>query len=172
MKIKANLVAGKITSNSVESQNLFSTQNFGEKVQDKIFYSLAEAFYLVKLGKMDIYTFQNKKLIHKELEKKLEKLDKKFNNKYLVFRDLRKKGYVVKSALKFGAEFRVYEKGKKPGKAHAKWLCFPVSENKSFTWQDFTAKNRVAHSTKKNLLIAVVDEECSISYFEIKWSRP
>jgi tRNA splicing endonuclease len=39
------------------------------------------------------------------------------------------------------------------------------------TWQDFASKNRIAHSTKKRLLIAVVDEENDVSYFEINWMK-
>ena len=58
----------------------------------------------------------------------------------MVFRDLRQKGYIVKTALKFGAEFRVYEPGKKIGQDHAKWILFPVSETQHLTWQDFSAK--------------------------------
>jgi tRNA-intron endonuclease len=40
------------------------------------------------------------------------------------------------------------------------------------TWHDFSAKNRIAHSTKKNLLIAIVDEEGDVSYYEVSWKRP
>jgi tRNA-intron endonuclease len=170
--IKANLISEKITSNSSEAQNLFSSQRFGEKIGEKIFYSLSEALFLIEGKKMEIANFQNKKLSKKEIMKKFQKIDKKFKTKYLVFKDLRKKGYIVKTALKFGAEFRVYEKGKKIGKDHAKWILFPVSETNSLTWHDFSAKNRVAHSTKKNLLIAIVDEEGDVSYYEVSWKRP
>jgi len=170
--IKANLISEKITSNSAEAQNLFSSQRFGEKIGEKIFYSLSEALFLVENKKMEIYNFQNKKISKKDLLKKLQRIDKKFKTKYLVFKDLREKGYIVKTALKFGAEFRVYEKGEKIGKNHAKWILFPVSETNSLTWHDFSAKNRVAHSTKKNLLIAIVDEEGDVSYYEVEWLRP
>lgn len=172
MKIKATIIANEITSNSKEAMNLQSAQRFGEKIGEKILYSLSEAFYLVEENKMEIFNHQDKKLSKKEIEKKFQRLNKDFKNNYLIFKDLRKKGYIVKSALKFGATFRVYDKGKRPGKAHAKWICFPVQENKSLKWQDFAAKNRVAHSTKKNLLVAIVDEEAGISYFEIRWTRP
>jgi len=104
--------------------------------------------------------------------RKFEKIDKKFKTKYIVFKDLRSRGLIVKTALKFGAEFRVYEKGKEIGKDHAKWILFPVSENQEMTWHDFSGKNRVAHSTKKNLLIAVVDDEQDVSYYEVRWIRP
>jgi tRNA-intron endonuclease len=74
--------------------------------------------------------------------------------------------------LKFGADFAVYDRGVKPGQDHAVWLVYPVHESERFNWRDFSAKNRVAHSTKKRLMIAVVDDERDVTYFEIKWTRP
>jgi tRNA-intron endonuclease len=168
-KIQASLISEKISSNSKEAHNLHQTKRFGKKSQEKIFYSLSEAFYLFKSKKLEILNNHQKSLQENEILKKFERIDKKFKTKYIVFKDLRKKGYVVKTALKFGAEFRVYDKGGKS--KHSKWILFPVSENKQMTWQDFSAKNRVAHSTKKNLLIAIVDEENSVSYYEVKWTK-
>ena len=97
---------------------------------------------------------------------------KNFFTKYAVYQDLRRKGYIVKTALKFGAEFRVYENGKKPGQAHAIWIVFPVYETSGLTWHEFSAKTRVAHSTRKNLLIAIVDEEGDVTYYEVAWKKP
>ena len=107
-----------------------------------------------------------------ELLSRFQKSDKKISTKYLVFKDLRTKGYIVKTALKFGAEFRVYDKGKKPGKEHAKWLVITDRESNKAYWHEFSSKNRVAHSTKKNLLLALVDEEGEIIYYEVKWIKP
>ncbi len=171
-KIAANLIGDRIFSNSKEAQNLFASQRFGEQIGEKIFYSMSEALFLVEQGKMQINDFKNKKISQKDLMTKLQRIDKKFKTKYMVFKDLREKGYIVKTALKFGAEFRVYEKGKSIGKDHAKWILFPVSETEQLTWHDFSAKNRVAHSTKKNLLIAIADDEGDVSYYEVKWIRP
>jgi len=49
---------------------------------------------------------------------------------------------------------------------------YPVAESGIMTWYEFSAKNRVAHSTRKRLLIAIVDEEGDVTYYEIKWTRP
>ena len=171
MKIKAKLTSEKITSNTAEAQNIFATKRLGEKSGEKILYSLFEALYLAEDNKMEIHDARDKKLSKEEIEKRFEKIDKKFQTKYAVFKDLRKNGYIVKTALKFGAEFRVYEKEKQIDNSHAKWICFPVAEKSQLTWQDFSAKNRIAHSTKKNLLIAIVDDEDKISYYEIKWTK-
>ncbi|MDH3353005.1 MAG: tRNA-intron lyase [Nanoarchaeota archaeon] len=172
MKIKANLISEKVTSNTSEAQSLFATSRFGEKLGEKIIYSLQEALFLIQEKKMEISDYRGEILTQKEIMKKFERIDKKFKTKYLVFKDLRKKGYIVKTALKFGAEFRVYEKDKKIGQGHSKWILFPVSENSNLTWHEFASKNRVAHSTKKNLLIAVVDDEGDVSYYEVNWIRP
>jgi tRNA-intron endonuclease len=167
--IQSTLVSDKVSSNSKEAFELFETQRFGEKTDEKVFYTLQETLYLAHAKKMEVLDLKDKPITEKELMKKFEKIDKKFKIKYFVFKDLRDKGYVVKTALKFGAEFRVYEPGTKIGIDHAKWILFPVSENQQLTWQDFSAKNRVAHSTKKNLLIGIVDEENQVSYYEVNW---
>lgn len=170
-KINATFVSEKIFSNTKEAFSLFESRRFGERTGEKIFYTLQEALYLVEIGKMEVFDSKDRRIQERELMKKFERIDKKFKTKYLVFRDLRSNGYVVKTALKFGAEFRVYEKGKKVGENHAKWILFPVSETSSLTWQEFSAKNRVAHSTNKKLLIAIVDEENEVSYYEVNWVR-
>ena len=171
-KIKATLIGEKITSNSKSALDLFSSQRFGEKIGEKIVYSLSETLFLIESRKMHLYGHKNKIISQKNLMQKFQKINKKFKTNYIVFKDLRSRGYIVKTALKFGADFRVYEKGKNIGKDHAKWILFPVSENDALTWHDFSAKNRVAHSTKKNLLIAIVDEEEDVSYYEVSWIRP
>ncbi len=169
-KIKAYLIGNVVSSNESEAHQLYDKSNFGEIVKNKIQYSLVESLFLVWKNKMDILQ-KNKVLTEKEIQKKFQKIDKRFSLKYQVFEDLREKGYIIKTALKFGADFRVYEKGKKPGQAHAKWIVFIDSENGRLTWHEFSAKNRVAHSTKKNLLLAIVDEEGDVSYYEVNWIR-
>jgi len=170
-KIQAHLIGQVVSSNTSEAKFLYKKSSFGEIIGEKIHYSLVEALYLLEKEKMEIFS-KNKKIEKKDLINKFQRIDKRFQIKYPVFKDLREKGYVVKTALKFGADFRVYEKGAKPGKKHAKWIVFVDSENNKLTWHDFSAKNRVAHSTKKNLLLAIIDEENSITYYEIRWLKP
>lgn len=168
---KAYLLKQVIASNSPEAFLLYDKSAFGEPVEEKIQYSLSEAIYLVETGKIELYSGK-KKIPKKDVLKKLQRIDKKIQLKYPVYKDLRKKGYIVKTALKFGADFRVYPKGSRPGKQHAKWIVFVEHESKSLTWHSFSAKNRVAHSTKKHLLLAIVDEESDITYYEVSWLKP
>ena len=170
-KIHAHLVGSNIASNSSEAFTLYKKSHFGEVLGEKIQYSLPEALFLVEKGKMDVFA-NSRKISPKEMLKKANTSDKRISIKYPVFRDLRSKGYVVKTALKFGADFRVYEKGFSPGEKHAKWIVFCDFESKRLTWHEFSAKNRVAHSTKKNLLLAILDEEGDVIYYEVHWIKP
>ena len=169
-KITANLSGQTIFTNDSKAHSLYKKSNFGEPVDDKIQYSFSEAIFLHEDNKIEIYS-KNKKLSKEDLLKILQKYDKKIRIKYAVFKNLRKKGHIVKTALKFGADFRVYEKGSKPGQKHAKWIIFVDHETSKLTWHEFSAKNRIAHSTKKRLLIAIVDEESSVTYYEVDWIK-
>jgi tRNA-intron endonuclease len=169
-KILTYLLGEIVSTNEAEAFTLYKKSNFGQPIGQKIQYSLAEALYLVEKEKIEIIK-NKKKIVFEELFKIFKKIDSRIQLKYPVFRDLRDKGYVVKTALKFGADFRVYEKGRTPDEEHAKWIVFCEHESKKFSWQDFSSKNRVAHSTKKNLLIAIIDEESDVSYYEVSWVR-
>ena len=169
----SSLLLGRIivADNKNQAQEIYDKSRFGELVDGKIQYYLVEALYLVEKGKLTVK--EDKKAIKKDdLIKLSQKLDKDFWIKYVVFRDMRNRGYIVKTALKFGADFRVYDRGIKPGDDHAKWILFPVSESKSLTWYTFSAMNRVAHSTRKNLLVGIVDAESSVTYYNIEWTKP
>ncbi len=171
-KIQANLIGEIISSNSSDAHSLYEKSCFGEPKIGKIQYTLSEALFLMEKNKLELFNSQGEKISEKEIIKKFQRIDKKFQIKYSVFNDLREKGYIVKTALKFGADFRVYEKGEKPGEEHAKWIVFIDHESKKISWHEFSARNRVAHSTKKNLLLAIVDEEGDITYYEVRWIKP
>ncbi|MAG52512.1 MAG: tRNA-intron lyase [Nanoarchaeota archaeon] len=157
---------------SNESTLIYDKSRFGERVGEKFQYSLVEGLFLLDTKRMNIKDGRGKKVKFDDFLKKARRFDKNFWVKYCVFKDMRSRGYVVKTALKFGAEFRVYGRGIKPGDDHAKWIVYPVHESNTTTWSEFAAKNRVAHSTRKRLLVGVVDDEAEVSYWEISWIRP
>lgn len=169
-KIIAHLVGETISTNSSDAFTLHKKSKFGEPKEGKIQYALSEALYLVRKRKIEVVQ-KNKVLSFNELFSVLKRKDSRIQLKYPVFCDLRDKGHVVKTALKFGADFRVYKKGTSPGKGHSDWVVYVEHESKKFSWHEFSAKNRVAHSTKKKLLLAIIDEESDVSYYEVSWVK-
>lgn len=162
-----------ITEPSDEAREFYTQSRFGVIAESgKVELSLLEALYLFEKGKVDLKSEAGRKLTFESFLRKARKIEPNFWVRYCVFRDIRNRGYIIKTALKFGADFRVYDRGIKPGEDHAKWVVFPVHEGETLTWYEFAAKNRVAHSTKKRLLIGIVDDEGDVTYYEIKWTRP
>jgi len=155
------------------TRELYDKGRYGEPIEtNKFQYSLIESLYLMERGKFKVLDVRNKEVNFDSFIKKAIKIEPNFWTRYAVFKDLRRRGYIVKTALKFGADFRVYDRGIKPGEDHAKWVVFPVNESEVLTWYGFSAKNRVAHSTRKRLLLGIVDAEGDCTYYEVRWIRP
>ena len=162
-----------LTESSDSGRELYNQSRYGELLEDgRVHLSLIEALYLIEKKKLLVYDSRNKSIDFETLLKKSQKVEPNFWVRYCVYKDIRNRGYIIKTALKFGADFRIYDRGVKPGEDHASWVVFPVHEGSSLTWYEFSAKNRVAHSTKKRLLIGAVDDEGDVTYWEVRWLRP
>jgi tRNA-intron endonuclease, archaea type len=169
---EAQLSKERIMSSTDEARSLYDKSRFGEIKENKVQYSLSEGIYLLEKGKIILKNLRNQNIDLDLAIKKATKLEPNFWIRYVVFRDMRDRGYIVKTALKFGADFRVYDRGIKPGEDHAKWILYPVHESSVLTWYEFAAKNRVAHSTRKRLLLGIVDGENDVTYYSVNWTRP
>ena len=162
-----------LTESSDNARDLYNQSRYGELLDDgRVQLSLIEALYLIEKKKIFVYDSRNKIIEFEIFLKKAQKVEPNFWVRYCVYKDIRNRGYIVKTALKFGADFRIYDRGVKPGEDHARWVVFPVHESSVLTWYEFAAKNRVAHSTKKRLLIGIVDAENDVTFYEIRWLRP
>lgn len=162
-----------ITESTDEAREFYNQSRFGCMTESgKVELSLLEGLYLFEKGKLLIKSETGRKMAFELYVRKAKKVEPNFWVRYCVFKDMRNRGYIIKTALKFGADFRVYDRGIKPGEDHAKWVVFPAHEASVLTWHEFSAKNRVAHSTKKRLLMGIVDDENDVTYYEIKWVRP
>jgi tRNA-intron endonuclease len=155
-----------------DSSRIYNRGQYGALDKGKLSVSLVEALYLVENGKLEVFDHRKKELPYDDLLRKAIRKEKRFWLRFCVYRNIRKRGYITKTALKYGADFRVYDRGDVPGKNHARWVLFAVDENESFDWKRFASMNRVAHSVKKKLLIGIVDNESDVTYYEVHWKRP
>ena len=162
-----------LTESSDLARELYNQSRYGELLEDgRVQLSLIEALYLIEKKRLIAYDSRNKPIDFDSFLKKAQKSEPNFWVRYAVYKDIRNRGYIIKTALKFGADFRIYDRGVKPGEDHARWVVFPVHESSTLTWYEFAAKNRVAHSTKKRLLLGIVDSENDVTFYECRWLRP
>jgi len=168
-KFPLYLSGERIFSNSEKAISLQETKKLGELKEGKVIYSPFEALYLIEKHVAIFISLKNSKQLKEfELISFLLKKDKSFHTKYIIFKHLKDKGYIVKTGLKFGEEFRVYTKKDK----HAKWIVFPINSSDLISPKELISKSRITHSTGKKLLLAIVDSEEDITFYEIDWVKP
>ncbi|MBI4139600.1 tRNA-intron lyase [Candidatus Woesearchaeota archaeon] len=161
-----------ITENSAQAKELNKELGYGMILPDgRVQIALHEAAHLLEREKIIVLDRKDNKITEEKILGIAGKKEHKFNERYLVYKDLRTRGFIVQTALKFGADFRVYNKGKKPGQEHSKWIVYIAREGEKLTWREYSAKNRVAHSVKKKLLLAIIDDQGEVSYWESEWVR-
>ncbi len=164
-ELSGNLVVIK----DKKSIKLHEKSHYGNMSDEGLQITLIEALYLAEKGKLKI--LKKGKII--SIEEMFQKIRKEnLFIKYLVYSDLRNRGYIVKTGFKYGSEFRLYERGKSPGDGHSDYLVKVISENYEISATDFSSYVRVAHGVNKKLLFAVVDEENDITYYNVEWTRP
>ncbi len=91
--------------------------------------------------------------------------------RFLVYSDLRKHGRVlrVERATPF---IRLYPKGARIGKAVARSLVLPLSEDEPVTHSELLDYVTYAGRLRKTLVMAVVDDEMSVTYYEASGFLP
>ncbi|MEM3047490.1 MAG: tRNA-intron lyase, partial [Candidatus Bathyarchaeia archaeon] len=80
-----------------------------------------EGYYLAETKRLNVVDqFTGKRITQAGLKRCARKAIDQFDAKYKVYSDLRRKGYVVTTGIKFGCDFAVYEHG--PGIDHAPYM--------------------------------------------------
>ena len=129
--------------------------------------SLLEANYLLEKGLIKVK--KDKKTITREqllrLSKKQHRL---FEELYAVYKDLRDKGYVVRPALKFGADFAVYQYG--PGIDHAPFIIHVLPNSAEIDPIEIVRAGRLSHTVRKKFVLATFDEaQKKVVYYVFDW---
>jgi len=171
------LTEEKITVTDQELKKELQEKGYGEKTHEEeisdLVLSPEETLYLKEKRKdFKVKDPEGKELTKKELKKQFTTRNDEFPRKYAVYRDLRDRGFCVKTGFKFGSHFRVYKRGEKPGDGHAKWLVHAVPEEYECSFPELSRSVRLAQNVKKTMMYAIVDKEQDITYYKIKRITP
>ena len=164
MQKKGFLKSNRVVVKDASFRDSLISKGFGEKKDYDLILDLNEALYLIENKKISIFDENEKKVSFDKLHKKLGK-EGPFS--YVVFEDLRKKGFVVKTGLKFGFPFRVYPKGKNPDESHTESVVLIMPQEKNLSMYQFTRASRMASTVNTKLMIAVIGSGNDIVYFEV-----
>lgn len=133
--------------------------------------SFFEALHLLRKGVLKVYVEETKPpLNEKQLISIAEKQHKDFSRKYQVYEDLRKRGFVVRPGLKFGADFAVYRHG--PGIDHSLFIVEVITKSDEISAIEVVRAGRLATSVRKRFVLATPTEKGKVRYFVFSWIKP
>jgi len=137
-------------------------KGFGDLKNEELLLKPYEAFYLVEKGKIKVYEFNSKQPLGLgELVKKLSANKKEELIKYLVYRDLREKGYIVRESEKM--DFEVY------GKGPLRRLVSIIHEGRETTIGKLISLLNFAEEERKELILAVIDRRTDIVFYTLSF---
>lgn len=164
---------------------LYDDSGYGKPLPEvnpnRLELDLIEATFLVERNRLKVFLRENGKrkfLKLNDLFKIGEKRVNQFHSCYAVYRDLRNRGFLVKTGFKFGAHFRVYDRGvklKRGPKApheHTKWVIHAVPEESAFSLPEMSRAVRLAHNIRATFVWGVVDREGDVTYYLIQRITP
>ncbi len=93
--------------------------------------------------------------------------DDKLWRKYIIYMDLRKRGYIVRTGYGEGIDFLVYKRGADFEKDSAKFLIYPIFEGSPIDLRELDKMSRVAMSSRKDLIVATVDRLSKPIYYSV-----
>lgn len=160
-----------------DAKEVYDIGCYGKIKDEKLVLSFCEALHLMERKKLEIKE-NKKKLTKKQFYKKASKRDEEFPHKYAVYKDLRERGFLVRTGFKFGTHFRVYDRGvklkrgPKSKKEHTKWVVHAIPENFTCSYAELSRAVRLAQNIRTHLIWAIVDNEKDVTYYEITRITP
>ncbi len=156
---------GVILIDSVKQQDQLRSKGYGEKIKDMYILENYEALFLL-YSKRLVLTKQKSTLDFSTFLQTLLKNDLSIFTKFLIFRDLRTRGYIAKEGFGFGDDFRVYERGEYSRKA-AKYVIFGINEGISVKANILFENIRSIEKMGKEAIIAVIERRGEIIYYKV-----
>lgn len=163
---EARWIDGRVVVEKGEYLDSLVQRGYGTAEGERLVLSPEESLYLVAEKKLIVRDGDSREVAFKELAEAFLRRDPEVWTRYLVFRDLRSRGYVVKEGYGLGLDFRVYERGAY-GKEPAKLIVVGVSEGKPLRIETLVDNLRTTQSSKKELVLAVIDRRGEVVYYAV-----
>jgi len=175
--LKSELIDNRIIVWNVDdSKKLFNQGYYGkpigipkpkpDEINVPVILDLIEGYYLLEIKKISIYKTKKQVTKRKMLEICRNEYHD-FDEKYLVYKNFRDKGYIVNPGIKFGCDFAVYEKG--PGIDHAPYLVQVYNRKESITSTGVVLAGRLATTVRKQFILAITNGKDKVNYLALDW---
>ena len=164
-KVDGILVKDHTLISDKNIQHILEQKGFGEVIKKNFFLKPFESLYLLYIDKLKL-SKGSQQINFDSMMQECIKFDNDILTKFLVYRDLRTKGYIAKEGFGFGSDFRVYERGQF-GEKGAKYVVFGISEGKREKMGLLQKQIVQIAKMGKEPVIAVIERRGEVIYYKI-----
>ena len=167
LKIEASLDEKGGLFSSLENADELSSRGYGVPENGKLMLTLYEGLFLLGKGIIEVKSEKTGESVSfQTLLQRFQSIDENAWVRYLVYRDLRSRGYVAREGFGLGIDFRVYERGEY-GKETAEYLIFGIQEGQPVLIEDLARAFKHVQSLKKKLVLAVINRRGEVVYYSL-----
>ena len=167
ISIKTILRDENVLVPSSEEIEGLSSRGYGTPENENLLLSFHEALYLLDKGIIEIRDEKtHSNVTFQGLLEKSRSVDEDSWVRYMIYRDLRSRGYVVREGFGLGIDFRVYKRGEY-GKSTADYLILGIKEGQPVLIVDLAGILARVQSLKKALVLAVLNRRGEIVYYSL-----
>jgi tRNA-intron endonuclease, archaea type len=164
-QVEGQLIKDQTLITNKTMQQSLEQKGYGEFTKNDFFLKSFESLYLLYCNKLKL-SKGKKKIDFDSMMQICIKHNEEQLTKFLIYRDLKSRGYTVKDGFGFGSDFRVYEKGQF-GQKGAKFLVFGLSEGKQEKIGQLQKKIEQITQMGKEPIIAVIERRGEIIYYKM-----
>jgi tRNA-intron endonuclease len=167
VKVKASLKENGVLVSEREGIESLSARGYGVPENENLLLAFFEALFLVSKEILEVSDKKTGKPVSFQyILERFQSTDKDAWVKYLVYRDLRSRGYVVREGFGLGIYFRVYERGEY-GKEIATYLIFVIQEGQPVLIEELARSLSYVLNLKKKLVLAVINRRGEVVYYSV-----
>ncbi len=145
---------------------VYFANGYGEDNDNRLILDIVEALHLCDMGKISIFD-QNNHLINNEELVKIGRKTKQFWVKYLIYKDLRQRGYPVKIIDKNPVIINLYQRGEKPINSKPEVSIMATEASKEVELDQLDEAIKISRELETKLVIGIVDELGEVTYYSV-----
>ncbi len=139
--------------------SLYEQSGYGRPEEGGLRLSPEEACYLIHRNRIEVEGFDFDSLLAY-----FAKIPG-FLRTFLVYRDLRERGYAVQTGPH---DFRVFRRGQRPGTGQSQYMVRVLSERDLIVFDTLSGETATSARMRKQHILAIVDDESELTYYEVK----
>ncbi|MDH5461048.1 MAG: tRNA-intron lyase [Candidatus Bathyarchaeota archaeon] len=167
VKTEGTLKENGVLVSSLEEIEELSSRGYGVPQNGNLLLTFYEALFLLSKGIIEVKDEKTGQEVgFQNLLQCFQSVEENAWVKYLVYRDLRSRGYVVREGFGLGVDYRVYDRGEY-GKEIAKHLIFVIQEGQPVSVKELARVLKYVQNLKKRLILAVINRRGEIVFYSL-----